>query len=422
MKKKKKKKKKTFKQLWKSFQKSFLGEDSSKNEFTIVEVIIIILISILFGVIIGYLLSFHRTGSSSIQDNPDEIIDTYYNIVDNYYGEINPDDLKNAAIKGMVQSLKDPYSIYMDSNSTTSFTDTVDGSFVGIGVTIIYEEPYTKIIEVYENSPAEKAGLLPDDVIIKVGKEDVSGYQGSQLSKLIRGKKGTKVKITVLREEKEKEFEVTRGVVELKSVTSKTFGENQEIGYIQITSFATNTADQFQKAFEELEKQNITSLILDVRGNPGGHLQQTRQILSNFFSKKTVLYQIETKEKKKKIYSENNEKRSYPIIVLIDSSSASAAEVFASCFQDNYKQATIMGQKSYGKGTVQKSQSLSSGSSIKYTTQKWLTSKGEWLNEKGVEPDEVVEQAEEYYENPVDELDAILNAAINKLKESNLEW
>ncbi len=419
MKKKKKKKKKTFKQLWKSFQKSFLGEDSSKNEFTIVEVIIIILISILFGVIIGYLLSFHRTGSSSIQDNPDEIIDTYYNIVDNYYGEINPDDLKNAAIKGMVQSLKDPYSIYMDSNSTTSFTDTVDGSFVGIGVTIIYEEPYTKIIEVYENSPAEKAGLLPDDVIIKVGKEDVSGYQGSQLSKLIRGKKGTKVKITVLREEKEKEFEVTRGVVELKSVTSKTFGENQEIGYIQITSFATNTADQFQKAFEELEKQNITSLILDVRGNPGGHLQQTRQILSNFFSKKTVLYQIETKEKKKKIYSENNEKRSYPIIVLIDSSSASAAEVFASCFQDNYKQATIMGQKSYGKGTVQKSQSLSSGSSIKYTTQKWLTSKGEWLNEKGVEPDEVVEQAEEYYENPVDELDAILNAAINKLKESN---
>ena len=280
--------------------------------------------------IIGYLLTFHHNSSITEDDSPDEIVKTYYDILDHYYGEVDTEALKNAAIKGMVQSLKDPYSIYMDSNNTSSFNDTVDGSFTGIGVTIVYEDPYTRIIEVFTDSPAEKAGLLPEDRIIKVGDQDVSGYQGDELSKLIRGKKGTKVKLTILREDVEKEIEVTRGVVELKSVASRIYGDHNEIGYIQITSFASNTADQFQEALDSLEEGGITSLILDVRGNPGGHLLQTRQILSHFFPKKTVLYQVETKEKKKKVTSLNNEKREYPVVVLIDGNSASAAEVFAS--------------------------------------------------------------------------------------------
>ena len=158
-------------------------------------------------------------------------------------------------------------------------------------------------------------------------------------------------------------------------------------------------------------------MILDVRDNPGGHLLQTKQILSMFFSKKTVLFQIESKQKKQKVKSLSDEVRDYPVAVLINSSSASASEVVASCFQDNYKDALIVGITSYGKGTVQQSQSLKNGTSIKYTTQKWLTSKGKWLNNTGVTPDVEVQLSESYYQNPVHEEDNQLQEAIQRIVE-----
>ena len=167
-----------------------------------------------------------------------------------------------------------------------------------------------------------------------------------------------------------------------------------------------------------MEKKKIDSLILDVRSNPGGHLLQTRQILSLFFDKKTVLYQVQAKKTKKKVYSLSNDKREYPIVVLIDSGSASASEILASCFKENYKNINIIGNKSYGKGTVQKSKSLNSGTSIKYTTEKWLTSKGKWINKKGVKPNIEVSLGEEYVNNPGHETDAQLQKAIEILKES----
>ena len=414
---KKKSKKKSFKQRWSRFKKNLFGEDASKNSFSIFEVIIIILISILFGVIIGYLLSFSKSAPSSIKDsdNMSEIIDTYNDILNNYYGEVDSDELKDGAIQGMIHSLKDPYSIYMDQDTTVNFQDTVDGSFVGIGVRILYQDSYNEVIEVFENGPAEEAGLQIGDIIKKVDGEDVEGIVGADLSKKIRGEKGTKVVLTILREDEEMEITVKRDVVELKSVTSTTF---DDVGYIKIDSFATNTASQFQEELARLEKESIQGLIIDVRGNPGGHLLQTRQMLSMFFPKKTVLYQSESKNKKTKVTSNTKETRDYPVVILIDSGSASAAEVFASCFQDNYKEATIIGVTSYGKGTVQKSETYSNGSSIKYTTQKWLTSKGEWLNEKGVTPDIEVEQSDEYVEDPIYEKDSQLQAGIQKIKES----
>jgi carboxyl-terminal processing protease len=193
---------------------------------------------------------------------------------------------------------------------------------------------------------------------------------------------------------------------------------NKKIGYLQVTSFSNNTYKQFEMKLKKLEKDNIQSLIIDVRDNPGGQLLQTKDILSLFFPKDTVLYQIESKNSKIKVRSTTKESRSYPIAVLINSNSASASEILASCFQERYKKAIIVGSTSYGKGTVQKSQNLSSGTSIKFTTQKWLTSKGKWLEKNGIVPDFVVNQSEEYYQETCMENDAQLQEAITQIKES----
>ena len=399
-----------------SAKKSILGESDDNTTFSIIEVIIVIFISILFGIMIGYLINYTNNPRDS---RVEEIVNTYNEIVDEYYSDVDKDKLSDAAIKGMIESLEDPYSNYMDDQTADEFNEKIDGTFVGIGVVVMYNGEYNQVIEVYEGEPAEKAGIKVDDKIIAVDGTDVKEVYGEDLVGLIRGKAGTTVKIKVLRGEEEKEFTIKRDKVDIKSVDSKVYEEDgKKIGYIRIDNFAANTYTQFNKTLKKLEKKKIDSLILDVRSNPGGHLLQTRQILSMFFNRKTVLYQIKSKNKTTKIRSYTNTTRDYPVVVLIDGGSASASEILASCFKDNYKKATIIGTTSYGKGSVQKSQSLKSGNSIKYTTEKWLTSKGKWLNEKGVKPDVEIQLSDEYFENPSDETDNQLQEAIKQLKES----
>ena len=415
-----KKKNSFFKKIDKKFKKleRTIFKDSNNSNFSLFEVIIVILISILFGVIIGYLITFSRSGSAS-DSNIEEIVDTYHNIVDEYYDNVDKDKISEAAIKAMIDSLEDPYSNYMDTESTDDFNEQIDGSFVGIGVVVAFNNEYNTIIEIYKGSPAEKAGLKADDVIIKVDGEDVKNVYGNEIAKKIRGIEGSIVNITVRRGEEELDIDVVRGKIEIQSVSSEIFEvDGKKIGYLRIENFAANTYNQFNKKLKKLEKKKINSLILDVRSNPGGHLLQTRQILSLFFDKKTVLYQIQTKNKKTKVYSLSNDKRTYPIAILIDGGSASASEILASCFKDNYKNVSIVGTKSYGKGTVQKSKSLKLGTSIKYTTEKWLTSKGKWIHKKGVKPTVEVKLGDDYANNPSHDTDSQLQKAIELLKES----
>ena len=415
---KKKKKSNFFNNIKKTITKKF--KKNKDSSFTTVEVILIILISILFGVIVGYLINYSRNDTTK-DSNLKEIVSTYNNIVNNYYGSVDKDKLSNSAVKGMVESLGDPYSNYMSGEAADEFNESIDGSFSGIGVVIQtkVEEEYTTITEVYEDTPAMKAGLLIGDKISKVNGEDVKGKLGSEIAKLVRGKTGTKVKITVIRDGEEKEFDIVRGTVDLISVTDKVIEyDGKNIGYIYISSFAANTYSQFYKSLRALENKKIDSLIIDVRSNPGGHLQQTKQILSLFFDSKTVLYRIKSKGKVEKAYSYSNEKRTYPIAILIDSGSASASEILASCFKENYKKVFIVGTTTYGKGTVQKTQELKNGTTIKYTTETWLTSKGKFINNVGVTPTVEVSLTEEYAKNPCDDTDDQLKTALNKLKES----
>lgn len=428
MKKKKRRKNISFKRRLRTFfskVKKKVANDVKKeidvrSAFTIWEVIVIIFISVLFGIVIGFIITYGRGPLSVGRENSriNEVISTYNNILDNYYKDASEDKLADGAIKGMIESLDDPYSVYMNKSTTNNFNETVDGSFIGIGVTVLYEERYNKIIEVNEKGPADKAGLKVDDIILEVGGKSAEDICGDDLAALIRGKKGTKVDILVERGGKKKKFTVVRDVIEVESVISTNFlRDGKKIGYLNITSFAANTAGQFSKKLKSLEKKKIDSLIIDVRDNPGGHLLQAKEILSKFFDKKTVLYKIETKNTDEKIYSNSSEKRTYPIVVLTNSGSASASEVLVSCFKENYKNSMIIGEKTYGKGTVQKSKSLADGTSIKYTTQSWLTSKGRSINDVGIEPDLEVSQDAEYYKVPNYDNDKQLQEALDKIKD-----
>lgn len=427
---KKRRKKISFKKRFRTFFskiKKRVANDSrkeidAKSTFSIWEVIVIIFISILFGIVIGFIITYGRSPFGLGRENSriNEVVSTYNNILDNYYKDTSEDKLADGAIKGMIESLDDPYSVYMNKSMTSNFNETVDGSFIGIGVTVLYEEHFNKIIEVNENGPADKAGLKVDDIILEVGGKSTEAICGDDLAALIRGKKGTKVDILVERDGKQKKFSVVRDVIEVESVISTNFiRDGKKIGYLNITSFAANTAGQFSKKLKSLEKKKIDSLIIDVRDNPGGHLLQAKEILSKFFDKETVLYQIETKNTDEKVYSNSREKRTYPIVILTNSGSASASEVLVACFKENYKNSMIIGEKTYGKGTVQKSKSLANGTSIKYTTQSWLTSKGRSINDVGIEPDLEVSQDAEYYKVPNYDNDKQLQEALDKIKDMN---
>lgn len=391
-----------------------VSKKEEENTFSMFEVIVIILISILFGIVIGYIITYNKNPmyDNKSGSNVSEIVNVYSNLVNNYYGKVDQDKLSDAAIKGMIESLDDPFTNYMDSATTNEFNYTVDGSFVGIGITITLEDEYYKIIDIMKNTPAAKSKLQVGDIITKIDGEEIKNDYNNLFSKILKGKVGTKVDITVLRDGKEKTYTLKRALIEVDTVHKKIINyEGLKVGYIKIDSFSANSYKQFDKAMKKFDKEKVTSLIIDVRDNPGGHLKETREILSIFFDKKTIVYQMKTNNKKIKVYGSNNKTKDYKVVVLINSGSASAAEVVASAFKDNYKNSVLVGETTYGKGTVQKSQTLNSGNSIKYTTEKWLTSKGKWLDQKGVIPDiEVKNTSEE---------DNQLQEALKQAKESN---
>ncbi|MED4454409.1 S41 family peptidase [Metabacillus fastidiosus] len=339
-----------------------------------------------------------------------------YDLISTQYVEkVEEDKLLEGAIQGMLSTLEDPYSVYMNKETAEQFSQSLDSSFEGIGAEVGMDEGKVKIISPFKNSPAEKAGLRPNDQIISIDGESIEGLDLHEAVIKIRGKKGTKVVIEVLRpNSKDKiSFEVVRDEIPLETVFSSVKEyQNKKIGYIEITSFSEKTAEDFKEQLKTLEKQNIKGLVLDVRGNPGGYLQSVEEILKEFVTKEKPYIQIEERNgEKKRYFSKLNNKKDYPVNVLIDKGSASASEILAGALKEanGYN---VVGVSSFGKGTVQQAVPMGDGSNIKLTLYKWLTPDGNWIHGKGVEPTIEVSQPAYFQAGPI-KADKVLEADMN---------
>ena len=386
--------------------------------FNTLEVILIMILSILFGCVLGVIFSLTKYNYLDSSDpNLQEFISTYNSIVNNYYDKVNKNELIDSAIDGMVNSLDDPYSTYMNENETDDFNESIAGYYEGIGITTVLEGDAVKIIDVIHDSPAEKAGIKKDDIIIKVNDISINKDNFNLMREIISNSSNKKINIIVDREGNKITFNIKKDKIVIDSVFSDIKDNN--IGYLEVTSFYANTGEQFTKKLDELEKKNIKSLIIDLRDNPGGHLNQVNQIVEPFFKKGVVIYQIESNNKKTKIKTTKKDSRNYPVIILINENTASAAEIVTACFDDNYNDITLIGKRTYGKGTIQKEVNLTSGSSYKYTTDKWLTPKGKWLDKAtsgGIVPDVELDR---YDVNDLNNTDLQLQKAISILNEKN---
>lgn len=391
-----------------------------KTTFNFLEVIIIMIITALFGAFIGSSVVYFGDGNDSglkIENNDlEEFITTYNNLLSDYYTKLDKDELLDAGIKGMIEYLDDPYSAYMDQQISDSFNEEIDGNYVGMGAEIQQKSDRSIIIvTIFEDSPAQKVGLAVGDMIVSVGDKNVEGMDADEVSKLIKGKVGTDVKITVIRNDKKLEFELTRAAVDIPSVSSDTFDEDgDKVGYLRIDVFAKNTAIQFEEHLTKLEKDKVQGLIIDLRGNSGGYLSVVTEIASRFLDNNDVVYQLETKGIVKKVYALSVEKCTLPVVVLIDGASASASEILASALNEN-NGSSLIGVKSYGKGTVQQAYQLKSGATIKYTIQSWLTSEGNKIDKVGISPTKEVKLKDSYYKEPSVENDNQLQEAISAL-------
>ena len=392
------------------------NKNKERELYTSKEVIIVMIFSIGIGILMCFGGISIITGKNYLAVTKDlkKVVDTYYAIVDNYYGELDRDKLIDGAVEGMISSVGDTFTSYSDTDSTSSFDETINGSYEGIGCTVATLEDGTiSVIDMFEDSPSYKAGLKVGDIILKVDGESYEGKNSNDISNYIKNSGKSKIVLTVKRNNEEKDISINLSKVEIPHVSGKVIEQdNKKIGYIKISLFASNSYKQFKNKLDELEKSNIDDLIIDVRDNSGGYLSSVTDICNLFLDKGKVIYQLEDSKGKVKKKDTTKEKRKYDIVVLISGGSASASEILASAIKESYG-GDIVGTNSYGKGTVQQTKKLLDGSMIKYTTQKWLTPDGNSINEVGVTPTKVVELNEEYFNNPTTENDNQLQEAIN---------
>ncbi|RHW37358.1 PDZ domain-containing protein [Neobacillus notoginsengisoli] len=340
----------------------------------------------------------------------ERVSQAYDLIVSQYVEKVEKDALVEGAIQGMLAKLDDPYSVYMDKKTAQQFNESLESSFEGIGAEVGMEDGKIVIVAPFKNSPAEKAGLKPHDRILKVDGKRVDGLDLYQTTVMIRGKKGTIVKIEVERKNVKDPFivKVKRDQIPLETVFSDVKKvDGKQIGYIEVTSFAEETAADFKKQLKALEEKGISGLAIDVRGNPGGLLVSVEAILRELVSGEKPFVQIEKRNGKRDQYFSTLKKgKSYPIVVLVDKGSASASEILAGALQEA-EGYPLIGETTFGKGTVQQAFPIDDGGNIKLTLFKWLTPDGNWIHRKGIKPDVKVEQPIIFSAHPITSEEAL---------------
>lgn len=392
--------------------------NTSKNSFNTLEVVILVFISAVVSLIIGSLVT-NKLNKAKLHENDENLkkfMKNYNYIIDNYYEDVDKQELINNAIKGMLDSLEDDYSYLIDEDSSDTFDIQLEGEYQGIGIEIIgYTTGQIVINNIFDDSPAKDAGLEIGDIIKKIDDIDCTSKTVTEISKYIREGSKKEFIFEIERDSEIKKINIKRNKVIIKSVDSKIIEKDgKNIGYIRIEIFSNVAYKQFKEALEKLERSEMDSLIIDVRDNTGGHLSTAVNIISLFLDSKHVIYQTETKGVVKKYYSNGNVTKKYPIVILQNGNSASASEMLSAALKEEYG-ATIVGEKSYGKGTVQELLDLDDDVEYKITTKKWLTPKGNWINEKGVSADVEASLSEEYIENPSEDNDNQLKKALEEI-------
>ena len=312
-----------------------------------------------------------------------------------YVDEVNQSEMMDSAINGVLQSL-DPYSAYMSPELFKEMQTDTRGEFGGLGIEIGMEAGVVKVIAPIDDTPAAKAGIKAGDYIIKVGKVQVQGKSLMEAVKLMRGPVGTSIDLTIRRKNVKKslEFKITREIIEIKSVSSEIIGTKKDLGYIRLKSFNENSDKQFLNIVKKYEKNSkLNGYILDLRNNPGGLLTQAINITDFFLDDGEI---VSTKGRKisetRKFFArKGDEIKGKPIIVLINNGSASASEIFAGALKD-HKRAIILGENSYGKGSVQSIIPLRNGGGMRLTISKYYLPSGDSISEVGVTPDILVEE------------------------------
>ena len=358
-----------------------------------------------------------ETTSEIDEDETSEKLEYLQQLVNEYYlysDEVDGSTLQEGIYSGYINALGDPYSVYYDKEETKALFESTSGEYSGIGVVFFFFF-YTKMstaVQVYPDSPAEKAGVKAGDILYKVDGEDVTAEDLSEVVARIRGEEGTIVTLTVLRGENHEEvtLDITRGVVQVQTVTY-TMKENQ-IGYIRITEFDKVTYEQFENALNELTQQGMEGLVVDLRANPGGNLDTVSQILDLLLPKGTIVYTEDKNGKRQEWTSDEEHQFTQPLAVLVDGNSASASEIFAGAVQD-YGIGTLVGTTTFGKGIVQQLIQLPDDTCVKLTISEYFTPNGRNIHKKGIDPDVEVEYVSDE-ENP--DADNQLDAALEEVQ------
>lgn len=380
----------------KKIKKSFNGKfNLDIFDLLIMFVVVAIISCVTTGFILNHqykknynLIDKSMVASESVQ----EFLSTYTEIVDNFYEEVDGDAMLKAAMEGMLNFLKDNYSIYLDKNASDNLSETLDGSYEGVGILV-----RGAIVElVYRNSPAEKAGVEIGDEIISINDTEITVSNYGDIAGLLN--KEEENKIVILRGKEKLEFNLNVNTFLVPATTTDVItspDKKKKIGKITLEAFSKYAYEDFLVDLVKLEEdEQIDSLIIDLRGNKGGYLNVVNDIASLFLEKDQVIYSLESKNEVTTYKDETKEKRSYDIVVLVDNLTASSAEILTTALKDSYG-AIIIGTKTYGKGKVQTMKKYGD-SIVKYTSAKWLRPNGECIDEVGIEPDYDIQNVKNY--------------------------
>ena len=372
-------------------------EKEKKNKVYKIVMLVILSVFITFMITSISLYTYFTKNpiSLSAKTNNKDIskkLNQYREIIDKYYlGDVDETKLEEGAIKGYIEGLDDPYTEYISKEDMDSYLDDTMGNFVGIGIYMIKNTKYDKIqvLSTIKGSPAEEAGIQSGDLIVSVDGVEYKADDMTTVSNKIKGEEGTKVTIELLRGSENIKYELTRSKVKVNQVEGKVL--SNDIGYIKFTSFDETTAEDFKTQYQELAKKNIKSLIIDLRNNGGGIVDQALEIADYISDKDSVLlYEVDKNNKETVRKAKTDPIINMPIVILTNENTASASEILAGALKDLGKAKTV-GTTTYGKGVIQQILKLNDGSGLKITIEEYQTPNKNKINKVGIEPDEKVE-------------------------------